>query len=105
MNTTHIPKMGMPDVKTSEQAASDEIMASVASAAMPDAIPAVLVPATELDAILRQSIAELDRGLSVLDRELRAGQFSTARGTLRSVRALVELQDRILSRVTRVSAQ
>lgn len=43
-----------------------------------------------------QSTAELWRGLDVLDAELRAGQFTSARETVRMLRAVVVTADAAL---------
>jgi hypothetical protein len=40
-----------------------------------------------------QTVAELDRGLELIDRQLRAGQFMAARETAQTCRALVQAQD------------
>lgn len=43
-----------------------------------------------------QSTAELDRGLEILDRELRLGRFQSARETVTQLRALVRVADATL---------
>lgn len=43
-----------------------------------------------------QSTAELDRGLEILDRELRLGRFQSARETVAQLRAVVRVADATL---------
>lgn len=54
----------------------------------------------EMRRLALQSTAEIWRGLDVLDRELRAGQFTSARGTVRAVRELVKMADTLVIAVT-----
>lgn len=48
---------------------------------------------TETRAAALQIPAELDRGLDILDRQIRAGQFSAARKSVALLRSLVLLQE------------
>ena len=59
----------------------------------------------EMRRLALQSTAEIWRGLDVLDRELRAGQFTSARGTVRAVRELVKLADTLVIAVTEHSSK
>jgi hypothetical protein len=43
-----------------------------------------------------QSTAELDRGLDILDRELRLGRFQSARETVAQLKAIVRVADATL---------
>ncbi|MDZ7910428.1 MAG: hypothetical protein U5O16_01055 [Rhodococcus sp. (in: high G+C Gram-positive bacteria)] len=60
--------------------------------------------AQELRRVALQSTAEVWRGLDVLDAELRAGQFASARGTVRALRELVKITDASVTAVTRYSS-
>ncbi|QRE81864.1 hypothetical protein F1734_17510 [Rhodococcus ruber] len=52
-----------------------------------------------------QSSAELWRGLDILDRELRAGKFTSARDTVQMLRAVVRIQDATIQHLTARHAQ
>lgn len=59
--------------------------------------------AQELRRVALQSTAEVWRGLDVLDAELRAGQFTSARDTIRALRELVKIADKSVTAVTQRS--
>ena len=59
----------------------------------------------EMRRLALQSTAEIWRGLDVLDMELRAGQFTSARGTIRAVREIVKMTDTLVIAVTEHSSK
>lgn len=48
-----------------------------------------------------QAVVEIDRGLTIADRELRAGRFMEARHTTATVRALLPLLESAIQRIGR----
>ncbi|MFD3426098.1 hypothetical protein [Nocardia fluminea] len=53
----------------------------------------------ETRAAALQIPVELVRGLDIIDRELRAGQFTSARGSVRVLRGLVHIQEGIIRKL------
>lgn len=53
----------------------------------------------ERQAVAIQAVAELSRGLDVMDAELRRGDFTGARDSIRTMRALVSILDRVVPQV------
>ena len=66
--------------------------------------PPVLTPAqrrSEAHAAVIQCVAELDRGLTVLDMELRKGQFNAARVSVGALKVIVGMLDELVPQVAR----
>ena len=67
-----------------------------------DSGPPVLTPAqrrSEAHAAVIQCVAEIDRGLTILDAELRRGQFNAARVTVGTLKGIVGLLDDLASQL------